>query len=68
MGSISVWHWLIAITIVLLIFGSKHIRGWGADIAASVRNFRDTVKASKEAKDAALPTSPNHQQEPTKRT
>ncbi len=49
MGSISIWHWLVVLLLVLLIFGSKRLRGLGADLGGVIRGFRDTVKGTKEA-------------------
>lgn len=44
MGTFSIWHWLIVLAIVLLIFGSKKLRGLGGDLGASIKAFRDSVK------------------------
>jgi sec-independent protein translocase protein TatA len=49
MGSLSVWHWLIVLLLVLLIFGSKKLRGLGADLGGAIRGFTDTMKGAKEA-------------------
>lgn len=44
MGAFSIWHWLIVLAIVLLIFGSKKLRGLGGDLGASIKAFRDSVR------------------------
>jgi sec-independent protein translocase protein TatA len=49
MGSFSVWHWLIVLVIVLLIFGTKKLRNIGADLGGAVRGFKDGVKDSTDA-------------------
>jgi sec-independent protein translocase protein TatA len=49
MGSLSIWHWLIVLLLVLLIFGSKKLRSLGADLGSAVRGFRDTIKGAKDA-------------------
>ena len=44
MGSFSVWHWLIVLVIVMLIFGTKKIRNIGADLGGAVRGFKDGMR------------------------
>lgn len=44
MGSFSIWHWLIVLAIVLLIFGTKKLRNIGSDLGGAVKNFKDSVK------------------------
>jgi sec-independent protein translocase protein TatA len=44
MGSFSIWHWLIVLVIVLLIFGTKKLRNMGADLGGAVKGFKDGVK------------------------
>ncbi len=49
MGSFSVWHWLIVLVIVLLVFGTKKLRNVGSDLGGAVRGFKDGMKDSAEA-------------------
>jgi sec-independent protein translocase protein TatA len=44
MGSLSIWHWLIVLAVVVLIFGTKKLRGAGGDLGAAVKNFRSAMK------------------------
>jgi sec-independent protein translocase protein TatA len=44
MGSFSIWHWLIVLVIVLLIFGTKKLRNLGSDLGGAVKGFKDGVK------------------------
>lgn len=44
MGSFSIWHWLIVLAIVMLVFGTKKLRNIGADLGGAVRGFKDGVK------------------------
>ena len=44
MGSFSIWHWLIVLAIVLLIFGTKKLRNIGSDLGGAVKNFKEAVK------------------------
>ena len=41
MGSFSIWHWLIVLVIVALIFGTKKIRNIGADLGGAVKGFKE---------------------------
>ena len=59
MGSFSIWHWLIVLVIILLIFGTKKLRNVGQDLGGAVKGFKDGMKeASGDAKPAegAQPT------------
>ena len=44
MGSFSIWHWLIVLLIVLLIFGTKKLRNMGSDLGGAVKGFKDGMK------------------------
>ncbi len=44
MGEFSIWHWLIVLAIVLLIFGTKKLRGLGGDLGASIKAFQSSVR------------------------
>lgn len=44
MGSFSIWHWLIVLLIVLLIFGTKKLKNMGSDLGGAVKNFKDAMK------------------------
>ncbi len=44
MGSFSIWHWLIVLIIVMLIFGTKKLRNIGADLGGAVRGFKEGMK------------------------
>jgi len=58
MGSFSIWHWLIVLVIVMLIFGTKKLRNIGADLGGAVRGFKEGMRegtADKPADNAAAP-------------
>jgi len=63
MGSFSIWHWLIVLVIILLIFGTKKLRNVGQDLGGAVKGFKEGMKeASAEAKPAdAAPAQPAQQ-------
>lgn len=44
MGSFSIWHWLIVLVIVLVIFGTKKLRNAGGDLGAGIKNFKQSMK------------------------
>jgi sec-independent protein translocase protein TatA len=44
MGSFSIWHWLIVLVIVMLVFGTKKLRNIGADLGGAVRGFKEGMK------------------------
>lgn len=48
MGSFSIWHWLVVLVIVVLIFGTKKLRNLGGDVGGAVKGFKDGMKASEE--------------------
>ncbi len=50
MGSFSIWHWLIVLVIVLLVFGTKKLRNIGGDLGGAVKGFKDGVKGGEEEK------------------
>jgi sec-independent protein translocase protein TatA len=52
MGSLSIWHWLIGLVIVMLIFGTKKLRNMGADLGGAVRGFKDGMREGGEKPDA----------------
>ena len=55
MGSLSIWHWLIVLVVVVLIFGTKKLRNLSSDLGNAVRGFKDGLK-SEEEKAAASKT------------
>ncbi len=44
MGSFSLWHWLIVLAVVILVFGTKKLRGAGGDLGGAVKSFKDAMK------------------------
>lgn len=49
MGSFSIWHWLIVLLVVVLIFGTKKLRNIGEDLGGAVRGFKEGMKGADEA-------------------
>jgi sec-independent protein translocase protein TatA len=46
MGSLSIWHWLIVLLVVVLIFGTKKLRNIGQDLGGAVKGFKDGMKSA----------------------
>ena len=52
MGSFSIWHWLIVLLVVLLIFGTKKLRNIGTDLGSAVKGFKDGMKSEEDKSQA----------------
>jgi sec-independent protein translocase protein TatA len=48
MGSFSIWHWLIVLVIVMLVFGTKKLGNIGGDLGKAVKGFKDGVKGEED--------------------
>ncbi len=48
MGSMSIWHWVIVLVVVMLIFGTKKIGNIGSDLGKAVKGFKDGVKGEED--------------------
>jgi sec-independent protein translocase protein TatA len=58
MGSFSVWHWLIVLLVVVLIFGTKKLKNIGSDLGGAVKGFKEGMKSGSEpADDTVVPPS-----------
>jgi len=57
MGSFSIWHWLIVLVIVLLIFGTKKLRNIGEDLGGAVKGFKQGMRDGEPAKPSGEITS-----------
>lgn len=44
MGSFSIWHWLIVLLIVVLVFGTKKLKNMGSDLGSAVKGFKDGMR------------------------
>jgi len=44
MGSFSIWHWLIVLLIIVLVFGTKKLKNMGSDLGGAVKGFKDGMK------------------------
>jgi len=60
MGSFSIWHWLIVLLVVVLIFGTKKLKNVGTDLGSAVKGFKDGMKSGSEAEEQP-PLPPSQQ-------
>ena len=44
MGSLSIWHWLIVLVVVVLVFGTKKLKNLGSDLGGAVKGFKDGMR------------------------
>lgn len=58
MGSLSIWHWLIVLVIVMLVFGTKKLRNIGSDLGGAVKGFKEGMRDSTAEKTADAGTPP----------
>ena len=65
MGSFSIWHWLVVLAIVVVIFGTKKLRNIGSDLGGAIKNFKDSMKTEEAAKkEEAVPKEEPRKIEP----
>ena len=60
MGEFSIWHWLIVLLIVIMIFGTKKLKNMGSDLGQAVRGFKEGMKEA--GADTPTSTTQNPQQ------
>jgi len=51
MGSFSIWHWMIVLVIILLVFGTKKLRNMGGDLGGAGKGFKDGMRDGSEKAD-----------------
>lgn len=68
MGSMSIWHWVVVLVIVMLVFGTKKLGNIGSDVGKAVKGFKDGVKGGEDDKPAAPGTPASTQQVADKTT
>ena len=59
MGGFSLWHWLIVLVIVVLVFGTKRLKNVGQDLGEAVRGFKKGLQDDDGKSDAARASSPS---------
>ena len=48
MGGLSIWHWLIVLLVIVLIFGTKKLRNIGSDLGSAVKGFKEGMRSEEE--------------------
>jgi sec-independent protein translocase protein TatA len=44
MGSLSIWHWLIVLAVVILVFGTGKLKNLGKDLGGAIKGFKEGIK------------------------
>ncbi|WP_206950941.1 Sec-independent protein translocase subunit TatA [Trinickia acidisoli] len=68
MGSFSIWHWLIVLLIVALVFGTKRLRSIGSDLGSAVKGFKEGIKDADAPPPASTPAEPERRELPRSNT
>jgi sec-independent protein translocase protein TatA len=58
MGTFSIWHWLIVLLVVVLIFGTKKLKNIGSDLGGAVKGFKDGMKSGSEGVEPGAAAGP----------
>jgi len=62
MGSFSIWHWLVVLLIVVLVFGTKRLRNMGGDLGSAMRDFKKGLQSEEEAPKLKADPAPDAEQ------
>ncbi|HKB54274.1 MAG TPA: Sec-independent protein translocase subunit TatA [Ramlibacter sp.] len=57
MGSFSIWHWLIVLLIIVLVFGTKKLKNIGTDLGAAVKGFKEGIRDGGQTPETPVPPS-----------
>ncbi len=68
MGSFSIWHWLIVLLIVVMVFGTKKLKNIGSDLGGAVKGFKDGMKEGGTPEDKAAAATVTAQPAPAEKT
>lgn len=55
MGAFSIWHWLVLLIVVMIVFGTKKLGNLGGDLGAAIRDFKKALKEDEAPKTEAAP-------------
>lgn len=66
MGSFSVTHWVILLVVVLLVFGTKKLKGAGKDLGGAVKGFKDALSEDTPQENPKITVQANSQSDPQK--
>lgn len=68
MGSFSLWHWIVVLIVVLLVFGTKRLRNVGEDLGSAIRGFKKGLKDGQDEPPAQLGNDARQGSEPAKQS
>ncbi|SHF64964.1 sec-independent protein translocase protein TatA [Lampropedia hyalina DSM 16112] len=57
MGGLSIWHWVVVLLVVVIVFGTKKLRNIGSDLGGAVKGFKDGMRDSNGESGAEQPPS-----------
>jgi sec-independent protein translocase protein TatA len=60
MGTFSIWHWLVVLLVIVLVFGTKKLAGLGKDLGSAIKGFKEGIKPEDDKSSAPgqAPASP----------
>jgi sec-independent protein translocase protein TatA len=61
MGSFSIWHWLIVLLIIVLVFGTKKLKNIGSDLGGAVKGFKDGIREGSAPPETPVPPASQSQ-------
>lgn len=62
MGGLSIWHWLVVLLIIVLVFGSKKLKTLGSDVGEAIKNFKHAMASDQKTDTTTLPVDDAKQQ------
>ena len=65
MGSFSIWHWLIVLLVVVLIFGTKKLKNIGTDLGGAVKGFKEGMQHGSSSEASTTPPQQVSTDKPT---
>ena len=64
MGSLSIWHWLIVLLVIILVFGTSKLKNMGKDLGGAIKGFKEGMKEGADEVASSAPTSDKPKQVP----
>ncbi|GAB4088371.1 Sec-independent protein translocase subunit TatA [Hydrogenophaga soli] len=68
MGSFSIWHWMIVLLVVVLVFGTKKLKNVGSDLGSAVKGFKDGMRDGAASEEQAAADKPQVGQSAVEKT
>ncbi len=53
MGSFSIWHWLVVLLVIILVFGTSKLKNIGKDLGGAIKGFKEGMKEAGDSVDTA---------------